>query len=196
VSILINLLPDTRQAKLREKRRRQMVGGVSVLVWIVCGGIVALMTIYELGQTALIAGHTKSINDNKTKLQAVPGLMDALTAQQHLASLPGLYDKRAYMTKFLQAYTDVNPTDVTLSSMALDGQNALVVRGSAKTYASVAKLARALEAANVKIGPNAAEGNTPYFASVAIADVASASNGVGFTLNVNLNPEVTSGSGR
>jgi hypothetical protein len=105
-----------------------------------------------------------------------------------------LYDKRVYMTKFLQAYSDVDPTDTTLGSLAIDTQGALIVRGSGKTYASVAKLARALEAANVKVGPNAAEGNTPYFTNVEIADVAGTSGGVAFTLNVNLNPEVTSGS--
>jgi Tfp pilus assembly protein PilN len=194
VSILINLLPDTRQAKLKERHRRQLVGGVSVLVWAVCGGIVALMTIYQLGQAAVIAGHTKSIKENTKELEAIPNLLDALTAQQHSASLPSLYAKRVYMTKFFDAYTEANPSEVRLNSLGIDTANTLIVNGVGRSYAAVAKLARTLEASNVKVGPNAASTNPPYFTSVTITSVASSNQGVSFTINAAIDPGVTSAS--
>lgn len=194
MSILVNLLPDTRQAKLRERRRRQLVGGVSVLVWVICGGVVALMSIYEVGQKVAIAALSNSINDNTTKLKAVPDLLEALTAQQHSASLATLYGKRVYMTKFFQAYTEQNPGDVVLASLSIDNQNTLVATGTGKTYAAVAKLARTLEAANVKVGTNAAPGNTPYFTNVTLSGVTASSQGVAFTINATIDPGVTSGS--
>jgi Tfp pilus assembly protein PilN len=196
VSILINLLPDTRQAKLRERRRRQMVGGVSVLVWAICGGIVALMSIYEVGQKAVIAGYSKDINDKTAKLRAVPDLLDALTAQQHTASLSSLYDKRVYMTKFFQAYTEANPSEVTLNTLAVDNQNIITVNGIGKSYAAIAKLARALAADNVEVGSNAAPSNSPYFTGVAISGLSASAQGVAFTIHANLDSGVTSGNSK
>lgn len=194
MSILINLLPDTRQAKLKERHRRQLVGGVSVLVWAVCGGVVALMTVYQLGQAAVIAGHSKSIKESTQELQAIPDLLDALTAQQHSASLPALYDKRVYMTKFFEAYIEANPADVKLTSLGIDTDNILAINGVGKTYAAVAKLARTLEAANVKVGSNAASTNPPYFTNVTITGVSSSSQGVSFTITATLDSGVTSAS--
>ncbi len=191
MSILINLLPDIRQAKLREHRRRQLVSGVSVLVWVICGSVVALMAVYSTGQKVVIDNYTRSIADNKVKLQAVPGLVDALTAQEHLAELPTLYDNRVYMTKFFRAYSEVNPTAIGLTSMAIDAQNAMTINGTGDSYAAVAKLARALQASNVKIGTGAAEANTPYFSGVIITNVALAAKGVTFTLSANVDPGAT-----
>jgi Tfp pilus assembly protein PilN len=197
MNILINLLPDVRQAKLRERRRRQMASGISVMVWVVCGAVVALMAVYVAGQKVVIANYTNSINSNKAKLQAVSGLVDALTAEQHLASLPSLYEKRIYMTKFFEAYTSASPGDVSLTSMTIDSQNALVVNGVGATYASVAKLARALEAANVSVGTTAAANNTPYFSGVTITNVSSTTaHGVSFTIGATLDTGVTSNGTR
>lgn len=194
MSILINLLPDLRQAKQRERRRRQMVAGISIVVWIVCGGVVALMGAYELGQKAVIAGHTKAITDKKQQLQDVPDLLDALTAQQHSAALADLYAQRVYMTKFLGAYTEANPGNVTLNSMTIDSQNAMIVSGTASSYAVLAKLARALEAANVKVGTDASANNEPYFTGVTITSASNTTGkGITFTLNATVGTEAVHG---
>jgi hypothetical protein len=121
-------------------------------------------------------------------------LLGALTAQQHSASLTTLYGKRVYMTKFLQAYTEANPADVVLASMTVDTQNALTVTGTGKTYAAVAKLARTLEAVNVKVGTNSAPSNTPYFTNITLSGVSASSQGVAFTIKAIIDPGVTSGS--
>jgi Tfp pilus assembly protein PilN len=193
MSILINLLPDIRQAKLKERRRRQLVSGVSVMVWVVCGAIVLLLSVYTAGQKVAIKVLSNSISQKKTELQNVTGLTDALTAQQHLASLGGLYEKRVYMTKFFKAYSEADPTQVTINSLALDAQNAMIVNGNGTSYAAVAKLARALEASNVKVGTGAAESNSPYFTNVTIKNVSSTASGVSFTLDATIDTEVTSG---
>jgi Tfp pilus assembly protein PilN len=200
MGILINLLPDLRQAKLRERRRRQLVAGVSVMIWVVCGAVIVLMSLYVAGQKVIINNLTNSINSEKRQLSEVPNLIEAFTAEQHLASLPGLYSQRVFMTKFFDAYTQANPQDVTLNSMAVDQSNMLTVSGSGKNYAAVAKLARALEAANVKVGSGAKATNAPYFTNVQIVTVrnsgAGANNktGVQFSIEASLQSGVTSGS--
>lgn len=192
MSLLINLLPDIRQAKLKERRRRQLATGVSVVVWIACGAVVVLLSLYSAGQKVIIANYNKSIADKKTQLQGIDGLIDAMTAQQHLAALPGLYDKRTYLTKFFGAYSEANPSELNLLSMTIDEQNLMVVTGKGKTYASVAKLARALEVSNVKVGTGANETNQPYFTNVNITSVSS-SQGINFTLTATLGSGVVSG---
>jgi Tfp pilus assembly protein PilN len=194
MSILINLLPDIRQAKLRDRHRRQLATGLSVALWGVCGGVLVLMTLYVAGQKVVINSLSSNITTMENQLQAIPGLTDALTGQQHLASLPSLYGQRVYLSKFFQAYTASDPSSVTLGSMDIDNSNNLVVNGTADTYASVAKLARALEESNVSIGTGAAASNTPYFSNVNITSVGSATGGIGFSLSAVLGTGVVSGS--
>jgi len=194
MSVLINLLPDTRQTKLRDRRRRQLFTGIAVSVWAVCGAALVLMGLYETSQKLLISSATNKINANKTKLEATPGLLDALTAQQHLSSLPGLYSQRTYLTKFFDAYTEANPSGVVLTSLTVDGSNVLTVNGTAQSYESVAKLARALEAEHVTLGKDASTGNQPYFSNITLQSVSKSNNQVNFTLTTTLDPGVTHGN--
>jgi Tfp pilus assembly protein PilN len=195
MSLSINLLPDLRQAKLREHRRRQLVTGVSVSIWVACGAVVALLSIYAAGQKVIIANTTKSIADEETSLKSVTGLIDALTADQHLAALPGLYGQRVYLSKFFTAYSQADPVTISISSMAVDGQGGLTITGGAPTFAEVAKLARAMEASNVSVGTGASSSNDPYFTNVNITSVENSSQaGVTFTISAILAPGVTSGS--
>src|SRR5476649_1828899 len=168
MSLSINLLPDLRQAKLREHRRRQLVTGVSVSIWVACGAVVALLSIYAAGQKVIIATTTKTITNDETSLKSVTGLVDALTANEHLASLPGLYGQRVYLSKFLAAYTQAQPAVATIGSLQIDPQGALTIVGTAPTYADVAKLARALAASNVTVGASASSSNSPNFTNVNI----------------------------
>jgi Tfp pilus assembly protein PilN len=193
MTTLINLLPDLRQAKLRERRRRQLVTGLGFTVWIACGAIVVIMLVVSGGQKLSISNYTKSIAAKQAELRAVDGLVEALTANQHLASLPGLYDKRVYMTKFFEAYSQADPASITLSSLAVDNVGVLTVLGTAPSFAEVAKLARALEASNVTVGPGAAENNAPYFSNVSINSVDSGDRaGVSFSVSATLQSGVTS----
>jgi hypothetical protein len=193
MNVLINLLPDTRQAKIVAKRRRQMMTAVAVSVWAVCGGTLVLLTLYTASQKLLINQKTAEIQVKENQLRQVDGLIDALTAQQHSASLPALYGQRVYLTKFFAAYAASNPKDVTLSSLTIDASNALTVNGTAASYAAAAKLARALEANNIKVGQDAKDNNQPYFTNVALQSASRSNGRVAFTLNAALSTEVTHG---
>ena len=194
MSLSINLLPDLRQAKLREHRRRQLATGVSVSIWIACGAVVAILSIIAAGQKVIIASTTKSIQTEESNLKQVSGLVDALTATQHLASLPTLYGQRAYISKFFTSFTQAQPATVTVSSMQIDAQGALTVIGTAPSYADAAKLVRAMQASNVTVGIGAASTNDPYFNNVNITSVDNNSKvGVTYTISAVLAPGVTNG---
>lgn len=194
MSVLINLLPDIRQAKLREHRRRQLISGIAVVIWAVCGGLILVLGIYSAGQKAFIASYTNGIADKKKQLDKIPGLVDALTAQEHLVSLPGLYDQRIYMTKFFEAYQQSSPQDVKLSSLSVGAANELTVSGTATSYAAVSKLARALDAANISVGPGSSSTNQPYFKDTTIKSVSNDNkNTVSFSITTMVESGATSG---
>jgi len=193
MSIMINLLPDVRQAKLRERRRKQMASGIAVMVWVVCAAVVVLMSVYVAGQKVAINVLNGNIKDKENKLQSISGLPEALNAEEHLASLSDLYSKRVYMTKFFDAYQQADPQDAVLNSLTVDASNTLTVSGEAKTYADVAKLDRALAASNVQVGTNANASNEPYFSNVNISSVSADSKGVSYTITATVAPAATEG---
>jgi hypothetical protein len=172
-----------------------MAMGITLLVGAISVGSVMVLFLFMAGQQVQIKIHNDSIAANKSKLNAVSGLTDALTASQHLNSLPGLYSQRVSFTKFFAAYTDVNPVDTTLNSLTVDSSNSLQINGVSKTYGAIAKLARALADANVTVGTGANAANTPYFSSVSIANATTlAGRGVQFSITATVSPEVLGGS--
>lgn len=195
MSTLINLLPDLRQAKLRERHRRQLVTGISIATWIACGVVVAVMFVIVGGQQLVISSATTNIKNKEQQLQGISGLSDAVTVNQHLAALPGLYANRVYLTKFFKAYTQADPVSISIASLAVDAQNVLTLRGTAPNYAEVAKLDRAMSLSNVKVGTGSAAGNNPYFTGVTIVSVDSSDKTtVNFSITANLDPGVKSGN--
>lgn len=173
MSVVVNLLPDRRQAKVRQNQRRQLAIGIATVIGMVCGGSILALFLYSAGQKVTILALTNSIEDRKQKLQQEKGLLDALTAQQHLTSLPGLYSKRVLFTKFFEAYQASSPQAVVINSMEVDEQRTLSVDGTSPNYAEVAKLARALSGSHVTVGPGADPANRPYFESVDITTATS-----------------------
>lgn len=194
MSILINLLPDIRQAKLRERHRRQLFTGISLVVWAVCGGIVVLLGIYTAGETVVIHSLSSKITSRENQLEGISGLTTALTAEQHLASLPSLYEQRVYLSQFFKAYTSADPSSVSLNALTIDSSNNVTVTGTASTYTAVATLARAMEDSNVNFGTGASSSNTPYFTDVNIVNSGSSSAGISFTIEAVIGAEVVSGS--
>lgn len=186
-TFMINLLPDTRLQKQRAHKRRQLVGTIATVICVVCGGSLLLMFL-SVGSEVIIKNRlTTDIAARKAKLDAVPNIIDALTAQQHLDSLPGLYANRAYVTKLFAAYIVANPTDVSLNAVTVNADNSIMATGTGSTYASVSKLVRALEAEKDSKGMNS-------FVSVVIQSAARQSDNVSFSLNIVMAPGVTSGN--
>jgi hypothetical protein len=184
---MINLLPDTRQVKQRSHQRRQLVGTVATVICVVCAGAMLLLFL-SVGSATIIKNKlTSDIATKKASLEAVPGIVDALTAQEHLDSLPALYANRIYVTKFFAAYTVANPTDVALNSLTVNPDNSLLATGTGNSYASVSKLALALEAEKDSNGNN-------KFTTVEIQSAGSQSGNVSFSLNIVMAQGVTSGN--
>jgi len=194
-TFMINLLPDTRQVKQRSHQRRQLVGAVATAICIACG-VVLLLLFLSMGSETLIKNSlTNDIAKKRASLEAVPRIIDALTAQQHLDSLPGLFAGRVYLTNFFTSYIAANPTDVAINSLMVNPDNSMVASGFGKSFASVSKLAMALQAQKgVTTSSNGSKAEFSKFTSVEIVSVSRESNNVSFSLNIVMAPGVTSGN--
>ena len=185
-AFMINLLPDTRQIKQRAHKRRQLVGAIATAICIACGVVILLLSLSVASEAVLIGRTNDDIAKNKAQLEAVPGIIDALTAQQHLDSLATLYAGRIYVTKFFAAYTAVNPTDVALNALTINSDNTMLATGTGKSYASVTKLVHALEAAKNT-------DSTKQFTAVDLQSAGRQTGGVNFSLAIVMAQGVTSG---
>lgn len=194
-TFMINLLPDTRLQKQRAHQRRQLAGTIATVVCAAFGAVLLLLFL-SVGSATIIKDRlTGEIATKKASLEAVPGIIDALTAQQHLDSLQGLYANRIYVTKFFAAYTAANPTDVALNALTVNADNSMLATGNATTYFSVSKLARALEAHKSVIkNPDGSNSEFPTFTTVEIQSAGRQTDKVSFSLSIVMAPGVTSGN--
>lgn len=200
MSVTINLLPHVRQEKVDAKRQRQLATVVGTVVCAVGLGAVAILFLVVQGQNLRVALLQKDINSRKAQLEAKenapsPNLVDEVTAQQHLAALPGLYSQRLYLTKLFSILQTFSPRDISLGGVNIQ-QSTLTMDVTAGSYETARKLSEAMEEAGVTVGQTSTT-PTPYFTNVQVSGVAASAQSKGrvtFTITATLAPEATSGS--
>lgn len=189
--IRINLLPDLRQAKLRDQHRRHLAISLGALV---CGVVLAALIILEAliqVQKLQISSYNNQITNRQSQIEGVKGLPAALAAQQTLNALPTLYQQRAYYTNLFAVLSSLQPSDVTLSTLQDSGTGSLQISGTAHSYTSVALFAKALTTGTVATA-QVSGGQSP-FSAVTIGALSSGQDGlVSYSLTATINPEVLS----
>lgn len=193
MSAKINLLPDVRQAKLQDKQRRQLAISVAVGAVIVSAGLLVVGFLIIQGQNLRISGLTSSISSKKQQIASFPDVKKILGTQAKIAALPGLYSQRAIITKLLNTLSATEPPDVDFTALSLTSSSQLSLSMEGKSYLAAARVAKALEAANVTVGTGANTGNKPFFTNVQLSAVSMATNKTTYTITAVVSPEVISG---
>lgn len=157
MAILINLLPDVKQERLRVQKHRRFAVGLSVLVIALALAVPILLLVAKGTQAVLTARTQDSIDKKIQELQNTPDLADILTTQAHLKSLPALYSQRLLPTRFFDAIPATLPTSVRLSGVEMDLSGSAKFTGYGDNYAAVQKFVAALEAANSLANQSASE---------------------------------------
>ena len=192
MSIKINLLPDVKLAKIKEHQRRKTAISIAVGSVIVSAGIMVAGFLVVQGQNLRINQLKTSINDKKTQETNYPNIKAMVSLQSRLQALPDLLSKRVYMTKLASVLSSVEPTDVDFTSLSLaNGQ--LNIGAEGKSYLAAAKVAKAIEGANVTVGSGANASNTPYFTNVQLSAVSLNGATTTYSITANVNPGATSG---
>ena len=81
MSATINLLPDTRIAKIKAKNLRHLVTGIAVALWIAAAILVGVLFGIIGSQTILIQNASSKITSDITSIKNLPNINDALSFQ-------------------------------------------------------------------------------------------------------------------
>jgi Tfp pilus assembly protein PilN len=186
MSVAINLLPDVRLARIRAQHIRHLVTGIAVAIWIVVAIIVGALFGGIGAQTLVLNNVNNQIQTDISSINGTNGLSDALTTQQRLVNLPGLYNSRTYYSKFMPILAAAMPPNVTVTNISTTPANSLTITGTGSSALAVDTLYESLKVA----GQGTTGGN--YFSAVSITSVSKdATTGLAaFTLSATLAPSL------
>lgn len=175
--VRINLLPEARLIRLRDRKRKQYY---TLLASIVIAGVVAvLVALYIFYALRLTQKNlnTSTINKQKTDVAAQHELsQNSANLQQHLDSNTTLNSDRIYVSEIFDQLVKTLPNGVTLSSFRVDENYNCTIQGIAPDLKTVGTFAKALEDFNVNYAnlPNA--DRKPFFTNVSVDQVTKQSN--------------------
>lgn len=194
MSARINLAPEVYQSSQRNKQRKKMAATITVTLAIACAALIGVLILIVVSQKGILFGMQKSIDGKKAKLVAMSDLQAAVTLNDHLESWDGLNREKTYLSKFFVVLQAFSPQGVSVTSLTISDDNTLEVRASAQNFSLATKFAKALDAANVKIGATPSASNTPFFSGTELSQVTEdSSTVVTFKLTTHMSNEVTSG---
>ena len=193
MSVAINLLPDVRLARIRSQHIRHMVTGIAVAIWIVAAIVIGLLFGGIGAQTLVLSNVNNQIKSDISSINNVPNLSSALSAQNALQTLPGLYHSRTYYSKYLPLIVAAMPSTLFVSSVSNSSGSTtgsgVVISGTANSAYAVDQFYEALKASGVGTT------NGANFSVVTINDVSrtSEASNVSFTVTATLSPGAISG---
>jgi hypothetical protein len=188
----INLAPEVYQTSQRNKRRKRLATTITTVTAFACGGLIIILLLIIVSQKGALVVIQNNIKKSQKDLMEMPDLQRALTVQHHLKSWDKLYNEKTYMSEFFRVLETYAPQGVAVGNIDVSEENILTVSAAAQNYALATKFAKALDAANVEIGPNASLSATPYFTGTELASVSQESNNsVTFKLTTQMSSEVT-----
>lgn len=193
MSVLINLLPQVHQSRVKDQNQRRLATTASLVVLIFSAVTLLGLFIFTQAQSWTLGRLQKDINERQAQLESTPNISEMLTTQANLAALPGLYSSRVHMTQLFNVLSSLAPIDIRLS--VLDVQNGGVsLTGRASNFSTVAKLVKALEASNIELGSGASKANAPHFTDVTLVSITPGAEGAAFNITAKMSGEVTSAS--
>jgi len=185
MSVRINLLPEARLIRIRDRKKKQYY---TLLALIVIIGVLGILTVLVLFYGARIAQknlNQGTINKLKTDVAAQRELeLNSATLQEHLASNDSLNNKRIYVSEIFNQLVKTLPPKVKLSSLRVDEDYGVAIQGTADSLKTVGTFAKALEDFNVNFANLPETERKPFFLEVTIEQVTKQSDSetVNFTI--------------
>lgn len=177
MQIRINLLPEARLLRIKDRKKKQYYTLLAVIVIVGVLGILAVLLFFYGARLAQKANNQRAITNLKTDVAAKHDLeLNAATLQEHLSSNTSLNDKRIYVSEIFNQLVKTLPPDVKLSSIRVDEDYNVTVQGTADSLKTVGQFAKALEDFNVNFANLPNTERKPFFLGVAIDQVTKQSN--------------------
>lgn len=150
----VNLLPSTKQDKLKASRTRQLVITVGSVLLLAAIALPIVLFVSKSTQIVVLKRTQTQIDERMKQVEETPNIHTMLTVQADLASLPSLYSQRLLVSDLFSILPSVTPTDVKLSSQKISTDGSIEFTGTASSYAAVNKFFEALQRAGTKYDPN------------------------------------------
>ncbi len=193
----VNLLPDSKQVRLRAQRARKLSIVISSIIMAVAIGVPVLLLAIKGSQALLLNRTQDRIDQHKATLQSTPNITTMLTVKDHLSSLPSLYEQRLVVSELMAFLPSVLPAEIRLSNIEIDTSGGLTLSGVSPSYAGVDRLYRALLVAGDLQDPNRVEDDPQirgYFTSVVLENASGPSGSeVNFTIKASFDARLIDG---
>jgi len=192
MSIKVNLLPEARIAKLRNRSRKTRyiaaagLVGTSVLAAIVVLIMLQVFLVSTFAQGDFNIGKLNTDIDKYKNTEQV-----SATLQANLASFYTLNNSRTYASRIFSNLFKAVPDNITISSVAIDNKGIVTISGTTDSYISVSKFASTLQLYNVDYLPQPDLERKPIFIDPSITSVSKAQEGkvsfsIGFKVDQSL----------
>lgn len=156
----VNLLPDSKLAKLKEKQSRQIALSISTLVIIISLGLPIGLFVIDFALQRVIASKQENIDSLRKDFENKENVQEILTAQSHLQKASEVEANRYYTSNLLSLLEYSTPSGVeVISIVALSADGTFEIQAQANSITEANNFIDTLE--NIKIkDPNSPDGKT------------------------------------
>jgi len=178
MSIQINLLPEARMAKLRNKSKKTRYIAVASVVG---GSVAAISIVLIMLQVFLVGtfaqGEDKIKNLNADISKSVTTEQVSATLQANLASFYTLNNSRTYASRIFSNLFKAVPENIVITSVGIDSKDVISISGTTNSFADVSKFAAVLELYNLNYLPQADLERKAVFTDTLIVSVSKSTDG-------------------
>jgi len=178
MSIQINLLPEARMAKLRNKSKKTRYIAIASVV----GGSVAaisivliMLQVFLVGTFAQGEDKIKNLNADISKSSTTEQV--SATLQANLASFYTLNNSRTYASRIFSNLFKAVPENIVITSVGIDSKDVISISGTTNSFADVSKFAAVLELYNLNYLPQADLERKAVFTDTLIVSVSKSTDG-------------------
>lgn len=189
MSIQINLLPEARMAKLRNKSKKTRYIAVASVVG---GSVAAVAVVLIMLQVFLVGtfaqGEDKIKNLNADISKSVTTEQVSATLQANLASFYTLNNSRTYASRIFSNLFKAVPENIVITSVGIDSKDVISISGTTDSFADVSKFAAILELYNLDYLPQPDLERKAIFTDTLIVSVSKSTDGkVSFSITCKVN---------
>lgn len=178
MNIQINLLPEAKLTKLRNKSKKRFYASIataSVASVSVAAFTFVLLYGFLIGTYRAGEEKTKSLKADVAKSSMLEE--KATTLQENLASFYQLNANRTTSSLIFVNLFKVVPSNVKISSVGISGESILSLTGTTDDFKSAAVFVKSLEQYNVDYLPQPGLDRKPIFTNIDFSSVSKAEDG-------------------
>jgi Tfp pilus assembly protein PilN len=194
MNVQVNLLPEAKLSKMRNKAKRRNYTTITILVAVAVAVVCVMLVMLRF---FLVGTYNLDKNKKATLQSEVDKQKDleekATTLQQNLNAFYTLNSTRTYASAIINNFFKAVPENVTISSISLDEKGKVTISGTTGSFADVSRFQSSLELYNVDFLPQPDLDRKAVFTNVSISSVNKAEGKTSFSITFDVQKEVLKG---